>query len=164
MAEKCSHSDRSLKLKYKVLQELHKGTPQKDLAEKYSILKNTISTWKKNRAKILACYEKGLDLKIIKPEMYENISKALMKWLLHLRSENIPINGLLLKEKACNFAKEVGVSNFQASNGWLEKWKKSRVSTSGEDWGGIPSITRKIGLSPHVPPLKILILSFSCSF
>ena len=79
MAAKRSHSDRSLELKYEMFQELDKATPQKDLVENYSILKNTISTWKKNRTKILACYEKGLDSNRIKPEMYENIGKALMK-------------------------------------------------------------------------------------
>ena len=99
MATKRSYSGRSLKLKYKVLQGLDKGTTQKDLTDKYSISKNTISTWKKNIAKILARYEKRLDSTKIKPKMYENINKALMKWLLHLRSENIPVNGLLLKDE-----------------------------------------------------------------
>ena len=99
MATKRSYSGRSLKLKYKVLQGLDKGTTQKDLTDKYSISKNTISTWKKNIAKILARYEKGLDSTKIKPKMYENINKALMKWLLYLRSENIPVNGLLLKDE-----------------------------------------------------------------
>ena len=42
---------------------------------------------------------KGPGLNEIKPKMYENISKALMNWLLHLRNENIPVNGLLLKEE-----------------------------------------------------------------
>ena len=50
-----------------------------------------------------------------------------MKWLLNLRSENIPVNGLLLKEKASDFAKELGVPNFQASDGWLERWKKGNL-------------------------------------
>ena len=36
----------------------------------------------------------------------------------------LPVNGLQLKENACDFAKVLGVSNFQASDGWLEKWKK----------------------------------------
>ena len=58
-----------------MLQELDKGTAQKDLAEKYSIPKNIKSTWKKNRATTLACYEKGLDSKRIKPETQENIKK-----------------------------------------------------------------------------------------
>ena len=105
IAGKRSLSEISLKLKYKVLQELDKGTPQKDLAETFSFPKNAISTWKNNWAKILACYEKGLDSKRIKPEMNENISEALMKWLLHLRSKNIHVNGLLVKEKAYDFAK-----------------------------------------------------------
>ena len=47
MAAKRSHSGRSLELKYEMFQELDKATPQKDLVENYSILKNTISTWKK---------------------------------------------------------------------------------------------------------------------
>ena len=46
-----------------------------------------------------------------------------MKWLLNLRNENIPVNGLL-KGKTSDFSKEPGVPNFQASDGWLEKWKK----------------------------------------
>ena len=41
-----------------------------------------------------------------------------------LRTENVPINGPLLKEKACDFAKVLNDEGFQASEGWLEKWKK----------------------------------------
>ena len=54
MAAKRSHSDKLLKSKYEVLQELDKGTTQKDLTGNYSIPKNTILTWKKNRAKIIS--------------------------------------------------------------------------------------------------------------
>ena len=47
-----------------------------------------------------------------------------MEWLLNLRSEKIPVNGLLLKENASDFTKEL-LPNFQAlssfSDGWLEK-------------------------------------------
>ena len=74
-------------------------------------------TGKKNRPKMLACYKKGLDSQRIKPEMYENIDKALMKWFLHLQSKNIPVNNLLLKEKVWGFAKELGVPNFKVSDG-----------------------------------------------
>ena len=47
-----------------------------------------------------------------------------MESLLNLRNENIPVNGLLLKENVSDFAKEL-LPNFQAlssfSDGWLEK-------------------------------------------
>ena len=35
----------------------------------------------------------------------------------------------LLKEKAFDFEKELGVGNFQAFGGWLEIWKKHTVYT-----------------------------------
>ena len=117
-----ANSGRSLKVKYEVLQELEKGVSQKDLAQKYAIPSNTISTWKKNKNKIFESYEKRLNSKRIKPEVFETINKTLMKWLLNLRNEKIHVNGLLRKEKASDFAKELGVPNLQAS--WLEKWEK----------------------------------------
>ena len=44
--------------------------------------------------------------------------------LKSLRSKNAPVSGVLIKEKASYFAKELTFKNFQASDGWLEKWKK----------------------------------------
>ena len=70
----------------------------------FQVPKNTLSTWKKNKEKIYKCYESGLGATSIKPEKYEALNKALMKWLLIMRSENIPINGPMLKEKTHEFA------------------------------------------------------------
>ena len=89
-----------------------------------SILPSTIWTWKKNKNKIFESYEKELNSKSIKPEVLGTTNKDLMKRLLNLRSWNIPMNGLLLKEKASDFAKELGVTSFQVSDGWLVKGKK----------------------------------------
>ena len=94
------------------------------MAQKHAIPPNTIPTYKKIKRKILESYEKLLNSKRIKPEVFETIIKTLMKWLLNLGSKNIPLNGLLLKENAFGFAKELGLANFQASDGRLEKWKK----------------------------------------
>ena len=52
------------------------------------------------------------------------LSKALKKWLLILRSENVLVNGSLLKEKALEFANEINIEGFQASEGWLKNEKK----------------------------------------
>ena len=48
----------------------------------------------------------------------------MLKWFKRLRFENITVNGVLTKEKALYFAKELTFENFQASDGWLDKWKK----------------------------------------
>ena len=51
--------------------------------------KNTLSTWKKHKEKIYKNYERGLGATRVKPEKYEAVNKAVMKWLLIMRSENL---------------------------------------------------------------------------
>ena len=48
--------------------------------------------------------------KRMRPEKYEDLNKALMKWFLNCQSENILLNGPLLKEKAIAFATVTPVS------------------------------------------------------
>ena len=42
---------KSLGEKYKILRDLEKGLSKKDVAEKYGVPRNTISTWVKNKSK-----------------------------------------------------------------------------------------------------------------
>ena len=60
----------------------------------------------------------------MKVDTYDQVNKAGLKWFTRLRSENVPVNGVLLEEKALYFAKELTFENFKASDGWLDKWKK----------------------------------------
>ena len=119
--------NKSCKLKYKALKELEKGTTLKDVAAQFGVPISTLSTWKKNKEKIIEQYNGGQLSKRVKPEKYEHVNKSVYKWLLMLRSENIPISGPMLKEKALEFAKELGIESFQASEGWLSRWKDRYV-------------------------------------
>ena len=59
----------------------------------------------------------------------DSLEQYLYKWFLFARSQNIPINGIILKEKAIFFAKELNIQDFAASNGWLERWKtRNKIS------------------------------------
>ena len=95
--------DKSYKIKYKALKELEKGTPHKDVARMFEVPKNTLSTWKKHKEKVYENYERRLGATRVKTEKYEAVNKAVIKWLLIIRSENTPINGLMFKEKASFF-------------------------------------------------------------
>ena len=77
----------------------------------------------KHKEKIYENYERGLGATRVKPEKYEAVNKAIMKWSLNMRSENIPINGSMFKEKAQEFA-ELNLEDFHDSDGWLEKLKR----------------------------------------
>ncbi|XP_057316836.1 major centromere autoantigen B-like [Hydractinia symbiolongicarpus] len=111
--------NKSCKIRYSAIKELEKGTAPKDVAKAFNIPSSTLSTWKKNKKIIFKQFNKGLISKRSKAEKFEDVNKSVHKWLLVVRSENIPISGVILKEKALEFAEELGVESFQASQGWL---------------------------------------------
>ena len=123
-AAKRQHSGKSLKIKFKSLKELEKGTPHKDVDWLFGETKNISSTWKKR--KIFQSYGNGLGAKRVKPEKYEALNKALRKWLLILRIENVLVNESLFKEKVLEFTNELNIEGLQASEEWLKKWKKKK--------------------------------------
>ena len=100
---------------------MEKGTLHKDVDSLFGLLKNTLSTWKKNKDKIFEKYNSVLISKRVKPEKYKERNKAVHKWFLILRSENVPISW------------PIGGSNieeFQASeDGWKNE-KRSKVYIS----------------------------------
>ena len=111
VAKKQRAENKSYKIKYKALKELEEGTPHKDVASLFGVSKNTLSTWKKNKDKILKSLTAALFQKV---ETYEELNKAVHKWFLILRSENVPISGPI-KEKALEFAGGLNIEGFQAS-------------------------------------------------
>ena len=114
VATKLPAEKKSYKIKYKALKELEKGTPHKHVAPNFGVPKNTISTWKKNKDKIIEKYNSGLISERVKPEKYEELNKAVHKWFLILQGENVPIR--MLKEKALQFAGELNIHRFTSSH------------------------------------------------
>ena len=90
----------------------------------FRVPKNTFSIWKKNKDKIFEKCNSGLISKRVKPEKSEELSKAVHKRFLILQSKNVPVSGPMLKEKDLEFPGGLNIEGFQASGGWLERWKK----------------------------------------
>ena len=57
-------------------------------------------------------------------ELYEKVDKAIYSWFVGKKSRKIPIDGIIIKEKALGFAKALGITEFKASDCWLNNWKK----------------------------------------
>ena len=81
---KCRAENKSCKIKFKALKELEKGTAPKDVAALFGLPSSALSTWKKNKNKIFQQFNSGHLSKRIKPEKYEQVNKAVYKWLLML--------------------------------------------------------------------------------
>lgn len=126
--KKRSHKEHNLEVKYKALLEFEKGKSNKDVSKLFGVPANTLSTWKKNKSKIFEAFQKGsTSTKRVKVDTYDQVNKAVLRWFTKMRSENVPVNGILIKEKALYFAEELKAEKFQASDGWLQKWKTRLV-------------------------------------
>ena len=122
---KRKYQTRQLKQKYETLHKVAKGAPKSTVAHKYNVPNNTLSTWIKNKDKIIQSYRECGNVKHqrVQYSPYENFDKAVYKWLLVLRGKNAVVNTLILKEKLSIFAKAFGITNFVPSDGWIMCWK-----------------------------------------
>ena len=55
---------------------------------------------------------------------FEKLDNVVFRWFLSKYSQNIPIDGNLIKEKAIAYAKKLGYFNFVGSTGWVARWKR----------------------------------------
>lgn len=96
------------------------------VAEKFKIGKTQVSDILKNKLYLSqTSMEQGSEKSKRKfPKSNgEIIDIVIFQWYLHARANNLPISGPVLKEKALELASEVGLNDFKASNGWLQKFK-----------------------------------------
>ena len=128
--------------------EIERGVAIKDVSKTFNVPKKTLSTWKKNRDKIVTSFKSsgGTKRQRIKEGTYVQVNLACFKWLLLQRSENIPIqiHGKIIREKALEFAKELNLEKFQASDGWLHSWKARYNISFKEVSGESKSVTREM--------------------
>ena len=54
---------------------------------------------------------------------YNDLDKAVSIWFRNARENNIQIAGALVQEISRGLAQNLGLTDFKASDGWLEKWK-----------------------------------------
>ena len=125
MAVKRKLAAKILTEKYQALRDLENGISNKNITEKYGVLKNTVSTWLKNQEKLFIAFEKSSNKrKKFRESNYPDIDNVIFNRFLPQRGKSIPIDGTLIKEKVTNHAKEFGAIDFKVSDGWLGQWKK----------------------------------------
>ncbi|UYV69083.1 hypothetical protein LAZ67_6002306, partial [Cordylochernes scorpioides] len=91
----------------------------------FGIPRNTLSTYLKNKEKILRSEsecDKGR--KRLREPGNPDLDKCVLKWFKQARDKKIPVSGHLIRSKAEQFATEMGKTNFKASSGWLDGFKE----------------------------------------
>lgn len=112
--------------KIAAIKEVEKGTKKKsEIAKDFGIPPNTLSTYLKNKEKILNCESEGVKgRKRLREPENPDVDQCVLKWFKQTRDKKIPVSGPIVRSKAEQFATELGKSNFKASTGWLDGFKE----------------------------------------
>ena len=150
-------NDLTLALKYEVLKtaEREKKLGVRKLSELFGCGKTQISVILQNRERIKELYEANVSGqrcqtgKRFRESKFSELNDTLYSWYLLAGyllavSKNIFPDGPQLAEKAREIASRLGVEDFKASNGWLDRWKKKhhlrKMTISGES-GEVSGLT-----------------------
>lgn len=113
--------------KKEVLDKIQSGKSYRVLAKEYNVAPSTISNIKSKKEDILNMWEQnsGADRhRKLRTTENDEVNSLVFEFFTACRSKNIPVNGPMLQLKARKIADAVGDAEFQASNGWLEKFLK----------------------------------------
>jgi hypothetical protein len=133
----------SIAEKKKVIAAVEAGEKKKDVALRFGIPASTLSTILKQKDHLTTLTPYSSRIRQKKCE-YPDLEECLMAWFTQSRQNNIPISGPILKEKSKLFATNLGITNFQASEGWLEKFKKRHDLTFKKVCGESASVDQCI--------------------
>ncbi|NXI40702.1 TIGD4 protein, partial [Galbula dea] len=112
--------------KIDIISAVESGKKKADIAAKYGIKRNSLSSIMKNKEKVLEAFESlrfDPKRKRLRTAFYSDLEEALVKWYRIAQCLNVPVNGPMLRLKANDFAQKLGHSDFKCSNGWLDRFK-----------------------------------------
>ncbi|XP_065652997.1 tigger transposable element-derived protein 4-like [Hydra vulgaris] len=135
----------------------------KEVAKKYGVPKNTLSTWIKNKTKLLTSLEKNgtkSKRKKLRSGNFKNVDKAIYTWFVAKRSQQVPIDGTILKEKALKLAEALGELDFKASDCWFHNWKKRNGISFKIISGESAAVTNNMTASWNETTLPTLLLNY----
>ena len=121
-----------LKDKVALIKKFETGstTSHRQLAALYNCGRTQVAEILKRKTEIMAAFETNMNSqsKRLKsgaaPEM-QMVDNMTWDWFSSKRGDGMSITGPLLQEKALFFAASIGLTDFKASNGWLQRFKVS---------------------------------------
>ena len=109
----------AIREKFYIVDRLEKGASNGDM----SGLSSTVSTIWKSRETIKKSFETDhTKQKRLRGTQFEDVEEALLTWFKIQRSNNVPINGPLLVEKAQQFASSLGHES-KPDSSWIQRFR-----------------------------------------
>ena len=98
-AGKRKYTHKTLCEKCQAFKDLEEGESKKNVAAKYNVPMNTLSTWIKNKEKFFDALKKGINVKRqkLKSANHELVDQAIFNWFLNIRSQNVPLSASMIQ-------------------------------------------------------------------
>ena len=114
-----------IKKKVEVLNFLTTGKKQIEAAKRFNLPRTTVTQIVKDKDKIMEEFSQNRNskAKAFMKSPYIAIDDPLVRWVTFARENKVPVTGPIIQEKALEFANEIGLEGFNASNGWLTRFK-----------------------------------------
>ena len=124
-----SRKDLNLEQKVQVIKLSDEGLAVKNILSRVKCGKSQVYNILKRKQEIMEEYESlgGQSLNCHRKRRkteYDEINRLTYEFFQDCHRRKINLTGPLLQEKALQFASELNFSEFKASNGWLEAFKK----------------------------------------
>ncbi|GFU15095.1 major centromere autoantigen B, partial [Nephila pilipes] len=119
----------SLKEKGEIIEEADRcaNLPKVKLAEKFNLATSTLASILGNREAILRtiakCGAASSKRKNSRASPYQALEEKLLDWLIDSQEMKLPINSVVIREQAKVIAAELGIDQFTASSGWIDRFK-----------------------------------------
>ena len=98
------------------MQNIEEGrSAKKSVSKEYGVKKNTISIWIPNKRKMFEAYESSQVnswRKKLKKSDNKELDEAVLTWFKNARSNNIPVNRIIIKEKSLSLVKSLELTDF----------------------------------------------------
>ncbi|XP_014451818.1 tigger transposable element-derived protein 4 [Alligator mississippiensis] len=116
----------TLSRKADAIREIAKGKSKAQVCKEFGVPRTTLNGWLQNQEKILDAVDQAMfrpDRKRMRTALNGDVEACLVQWLRQACANNVPINGPLLACKAVQFASQLGISDFNCNEGWVERFK-----------------------------------------
>uniref|UniRef100_A0A8C8RVB4 HTH CENPB-type domain-containing protein n=1 Tax=Pelusios castaneus TaxID=367368 RepID=A0A8C8RVB4_9SAUR len=127
--------------KLAAIDRVHNGETQAKISRDLGIAESTLRGWIKNETKLRSFVqnvdsEVSLERKRVRYSAKPDVDKALSTWFVQERAKGTPLSGPILQAQATKFGTLMGDETYQASKGFISRFKTrhgiSQVSISGE--------------------------------
>ncbi|GCC25431.1 uncharacterized protein [Chiloscyllium punctatum] len=125
-----ARNELSMKQKVELILQ-SEGKSQRQLAGLFNIGKTQVQTILKRKAEILQAYQGHRDTarkRLCVRLQHGYLNLTVCRWLQRVRAQGLAVNGPAVQRAALRFAKELGIPDFKASNGWLRSFRSRNIS------------------------------------